>query len=76
MLYFSTRVWRGWIRKRGPSAEIFCNFDDLHKCTLIAIKVWIKMQTSMVIGKFSLYYTMWRLFDIPSQASVQSLQLR
>ena len=47
---------RGWIRKRGQRAEIICNFDDLHKCTLIAIKVWIKMQTSMVIGKFSLLY--------------------
>lgn len=62
---FQKESGRGWIRKRGQRAEIICNFDDLHKCTLIAIKVWIKMQTSMVIGKFSLLYcveTFWYPF--------------
>ena len=62
---FQKEAGRGWIRKRGQRAEIICNFDDLHKCTLIAIKVWIKMQTSMVIGKFSLLYcveTFWYPF--------------
>ena len=63
-------------KEKGTNAEIFCNFDDLHKCTLIAIKVWIKMQTSTVIGKFSLLHyveTFWNPFT--RQCTVSTTQV-
>lgn len=65
---FQIESGRGWIRKRGQRAEIICNFDDLHKCTLMLLKYGLKCKLPWSLVNFH-YYTMWRLFDIPSQDS-------